>query len=77
MDRYSLRALLSVGLLVVLAWLGIALFAKTQSGHGEPVVLVVLWSIAVLVVLGFAAWNLMQGRRARLQHKPEATIKRP
>jgi len=76
MDRYSLRALLSVGLLVVLAWLGIALFVGTHV-QGVSVVLVVLWSIAVIVVLGFAAWNLMQGRRARLLHKPEAPGRRP
>lgn len=76
MERYSLRALLSVGLLVILAWLGIALFVRTQ-GQSASVVLVVLWAIAVVVVLGFAAWNLMLGRRARLQHKPEAPVRRP
>ena len=76
MERHPLRVLLSVGLLVVLAWLGIALFLMPHA-HGVPVVLVVLWAIAVVMVLGFEVRNLMQGRRARLERGSERTIERP
>jgi len=72
MERHSLWALVSIGLLVILAWLGIALFGKAYTG-GASVVLIVLWAIAVLAVLGFAFWNLVQGRRNRIEHGSEQT----
>lgn len=72
MERHSLRALLSVGLLVILAWMGIALIAKLH-GQGAPVVLVVLWAIAAVVVVGYTVWSLVLARRARLERRSEAT----
>lgn len=72
MERHSLRALLGVGLLVILAWLGIVLFAKMQTG-GAPVGLAVVWVLGVVAALGIVLWSVRQARQARLQRKPETT----
>jgi uncharacterized protein (DUF58 family) len=72
MERHSLRALLSIGLLVVLAWAGIALFAKLH-GHVGLSPWVVVWAVAVIVVMGAAIWSIAEARRARLERRPEAT----
>ncbi len=70
MERHSLRALLGIGLLVILAWLGIVLFAKIHTG-GAPAGLAILWVVVVLLALGFVLWSVRQGRQARLERKPE------
>lgn len=75
MGSYSLRALVSVGLLVVGAWLGIALFAKLHSSGGMVVPLVV-WAVVMAALLVFAIQSLMFARRARLNRRPEDTIAR-
>jgi hypothetical protein len=72
MERNSLRAILSIVLLVIVAWTGIALFVKLQAG-GASVGLVVLWAIAALVVAGFAVWSGLQAHRARLQRESKQT----
>lgn len=72
MGRHSLRALLGVGLLVILAWLGIALFAKMHTG-GAPLALVIVWAVGVLGLLGFVLWSVRQARQARLERRPERT----
>lgn len=76
MERHSLRALLGVGLLVILAWLGIVLFAKIHTG-GAPVALAIVWVVAVLVALALVLWSVRQARQARLHHQPEKTRRLP
>lgn len=71
MERHSLRALVLVGVLIVLAWVGIALFAK--HGGGGRVVLLVIWAVAEAGVLASLLWNVWQARQARLERRPEAT----
>jgi small-conductance mechanosensitive channel len=70
MERHTLRALLSVGVLVIVTWLGIALFAHMHAA-GRGTGLVVIWAVVALVVLGFALWNLLQARRARVERSSE------
>jgi len=72
MGHHSLRALLGIGLLVILAWLGIALFAKMHSG-GAPTGLVVAWAVGVVVALVMVLWSVRQARQARIERKPERT----
>lgn len=72
MERHTLRALLSVGVLVIVMWLGIALFAHLHAA-GRGAGLVVLWAVVALVVLGFALWNLVQARRARVERTTDET----
>lgn len=71
MERHSVTALLSVGLLVILAWIGIALVGRLHGG--EFVALIVIWAIVVAALLGFAIWNLAEARRCRLERRSEAT----
>jgi uncharacterized protein (DUF58 family) len=72
MERHSLRALLGIGLLVILAWLGIALFAKIHTG-GAPVALVVVWVLGVMAALAIVLWSVREARQARLERRPERT----
>lgn len=72
MERHSLRALLGVGLLVILAWLGIVLFAKIHTG-GAPMGLAIVWLLGVLAALALVLWSVRQARQARLHRKPEKT----
>lgn len=72
MERHSLRALLSIGVLVILAWVGIALVAKLH-GHTSLVVSLVIWGVVVLGVAAVAVWSLVEGRRARLERRVEGT----
>jgi uncharacterized protein (DUF58 family) len=72
MERHSLRALLGVGLLVILAWLGIALFAKIHTGRA-PAALVVVWVLGVVAALAIVLWSVRQARQARLERRPEST----
>jgi uncharacterized protein (DUF58 family) len=70
MGRHSLRALLLIALLIPLAWAGIALIAK-QHGSGGMMALIVLWAVGVVADVSFAIWSMTQGRRARLERRPE------
>lgn len=70
MERHSLRALLGIGLLVILAWLGIVLFAKIHAG-GAPVVLVAVWVVCLLAALVVVLWSVREARQARLERRPE------
>ena len=70
MERHSLRALLGIGLLVILAWLGIVLFAKIRTGNA-PIVLVILWVLGALAALAMVLWSVRQARKARLEREPE------
>ena len=72
MERHLLRTLVSIALLVILAWTGIALFTKLHA-QAVPAGLVVLWAIAAVVIAGFAVWNLLQARRERMQRRPGTT----
>lgn len=71
MERHSVRALLSIGVLVVLAWVGIALVGKLHNGGGV-VTLFIVWLIVVAAVLGAVIWSILEARRARLERRPEA-----
>lgn len=75
MERHSLRALLSVGLLVVLAWIGIALAGKLHNGGGVVAVFI-LWAVLVAALLASALWSIVQARHARLERRSEATDQR-
>jgi cytochrome c-type biogenesis protein CcmH/NrfF len=72
MERHLLRTLVSIALLVIVAWTGIALFVKLH-GPGVSAGLVVLWVIAAVVVVGFAVWNLLQARREQMARRPGET----
>ena len=72
MERHSLRALISVGLLVLLAFLGIALFAK--HGGGGRLVLIVIWAATAVAILVSTIRSVMQARQARLERRPEDTL---
>lgn len=75
MERHSVRALLSIGVLVVLAWVGIALAGKLHNGGGV-VTLFVIWIIVVAAVLGVVIWSVLEARRARLERRPESGSQR-
>ena len=72
MDRYLLRTVLSIGLLVVTTWIGIALFAKLHTGT-EMVELIVLWGIGAASVVWFAIRNMTLARQARVERESELT----
>lgn len=71
MERHSVTALLSVGLLVILAWIGIALVGSLHGG--AFVALIVIWAVVVAGLVGVAIWNLAEARRCRLERRSEAT----
>ena len=70
MGRHSLRALLSIGLLVILAWVGIALVAKMRTG-AAPVALIIAWAVGALALLAMVLWSVREARQARLERRPE------
>ena len=72
MERHLLRALVSIGLLVILVWVGIVLFAKLEAGVGVTA-LIVLWAVALVLVVGSVIWSVLQARRARLERDSEET----
>ncbi|HTV07990.1 MAG TPA: hypothetical protein VMD97_02970 [Candidatus Aquilonibacter sp.] len=72
MERHSLRAFLGIGVLVVLAWVGIALVGKLHNGGGM-VALFVLWVVVVLGVLGLVLWSVASARRARIERRVEGS----
>ena len=72
MGRHLLRVLVSIGLLVILAWVGIVLFAKLEAGVGVTA-LIVMWAVALVLVVGSVIWSVLQARRARLERRPEET----
>ena len=70
MERHSITALMSVALLVIFAWVGIALVGSLHGG--VFVTLIVIWAVTLAVLLGVAIWNLVAARRARLERRSEA-----
>lgn len=75
MERHTLRAVLGIGLLVVLAWIGIALFDKLHEGHA-PIALLVIWGVAVLAVVFLVFRSVGNARQARIERRPEAEVRR-
>jgi len=72
MERHSLRALLSIGLLVVAAWIGIALVGKLH-GTGGWTIFIVVWGVAMAALLWFALRSVFHARRARVERRSEET----
>lgn len=67
MPERSLRAIISIAVVIALAWIGAAIFGEVhQTSFRWP--FIIIWGILMTAVLAYAVFHALRARGERIDH---------